>query len=434
MLKLPAVTPSQSRPSTRSTVAFLLFAGLLVYALFATGCKAADRSSDSSAGDPPERAGQSDRGESPKPGQSGGATESVIPIEPGQWEFFAEIGEVTEHLGRSGLTVRGGMALMRDTVLSDGVIEFDMYTGNGTSFPGVIFHVQEDRSTYEKFYVRPFIRATSPEVTQYTPVFHHNAGWQLYHGPNFNQPVYAPNREWFRIKIVILNDQADVYVANMDEPLLHIDSLRVDGKSGGVGMYVEPIPRGMDPAAVYFSNVRVSTTAPERLRGQLRAPETPPGVPIPVWQVSEAFPRSAVSERMTLDADEVKMHRWTAVKAEPSGRVDVGRVQAVAEDRVTVFARATLKARRATVKRLSFGYTERASVFLNGRKLFAGDDTWHSRDVTFQGVAGYWYELYLPLQAGDNELWLAVSEHPGMQSGWGFLAALGDLDGIELGE
>jgi hypothetical protein len=58
-----------------------------------------------------------------------------------------------------------------------------------------------------------------------------------------------------------------------------------------------------------------------------------------------------------------------------------------------------------------------------------GDDTYRSRDYRFLGSIGYWDSLYLPLEAGENELVVAVSEDFG---GWGVQARFPDASGLTL--
>ena len=75
------------------------------------------------------------------------------------------------------------------------------------------------------------------------------------------------------------------------------------------------------------------------------------------------------------------------------------------------------------MRALELGFSDRAVVFLNGRALYRGDDTYRSRDYRFLGSIGYYDTLFLPLVAGANDLVVAVSEDFG---GWGVQARLAD--------
>jgi hypothetical protein len=74
--------------------------------------------------------------------------------------------------------------------------------------------------------------------------------------------------------------------------------------------------------------------------------------------------------------------------------------------------------------RLRFGFSDRVLVYLNGRPVYKGRAEWRSRDPRFLGTVGLFDELILPLRAGENEVWMAVSEDFG---GWGVVAAIGPL-------
>src|SRR5262249_4049589 len=116
--------------------------------------------------------------------------------------------------------------------------------------------------------------------------------------------------------------------------------------------------------------------------------------------------------------------------AEPNGLADLSRVNGIREDCNTVLARATIRSDRARTARMDFGFSDRAAVYLNGRPLYGGDDTYRSRDYRFLGSIGWWDSLFLRLVTGDNELAIAVSESFG---GWGVQARFPDEEGITFG-
>ena len=90
-----------------------------------------------------------------------------------------------------------------------------------------------------------------------------------------------------------------------------------------------------------------------------------------------------------------------------------------------VYARTHIDSDRDQVKRLSIGYSDEVSVFLNGRILYRGRSAQNFRDPAFLGIVNPENDaVYLPLKKGANELMLAVSELGG---GWGFICRLEDL-------
>ena len=115
--------------------------------------------------------------------------------------------------------------------------------------------------------------------------------------------------------------------------------------------------------------------------------------------------------------------RGRPVESEPGGLVDLARVQGIEDGRNTVLARATIPADSAGAKAVQLGFSDRAHVYLNGAALYEGDATYRSRDYRFLGSIGWHDTVYLPLEQGDNELVVAVSEDFG---GWGVQARVVD--------
>jgi hypothetical protein len=95
-----------------------------------------------------------------------------------------------------------------------------------------------------------------------------------------------------------------------------------------------------------------------------------------------------------------------------------------------VLARVVIRSDSAQVKKLGFGFSDQGSIFLNGRILFSANNTYRSRSQRYLGVVTVDNDaIYLPLQEGENELVIAVSESFG---GWGLIGRFADLDGISV--
>jgi hypothetical protein len=304
--------------------------------------------------------------------------------------------------------------------LTDGVIEVDLAVGPERAFPGVFWRRRDDEN-FESFFVRPH-QAGNPDAIQYTPVFNGISSWQLYHGPGFWAPIAFPIGDWFRIRVVFSGERAEVYVGDLDRPALAIRELKGPVAPGGVGILAGGPP------------VHVARFAYEAGAGvAFRAPQPPPtpavaGI-VPAWSISDAFPEAALERVAVLDPGQLAGRRWTRLRSEPSGLVDLSRANGVRDGRNTVFARAAIRSARAQTKELELGFSDRALVFLNGRALYRGDDTYRSRDYRFLGSIGWYDALYLPLAEGDNDLVVAVSEDFG---GWGVQARFPDFAGLAL--
>ncbi|MEO8574121.1 MAG: hypothetical protein ABI481_09135 [Pyrinomonadaceae bacterium] len=87
-----------------------------------------------------------------------------------------------------------------------------------------------------------------------------------------------------------------------------------------------------------------------------------------------------------------------------------------------VYALTTIESPREQVKKLSIGYSDDVSVFVNGKILYRGRSAQNFRDPAFLGIISPENDaVYIPLKKGRNELMLAVSELGG---GWGFICRL----------
>lgn len=293
------------------------------------------------------------------------------------------------------------MELVPDAVFEDGFVEADVVLSSGRSFPGVVFRVVDEQN-YESFFVRPH-QVGNDDAIQYTPVWNDVSGWQLYHGAGFWNAVSFPIGEPLTIRAEFTGDR--LRVALDAETVLERTRLRRPPQPGSVGV------------ASFGNDLRVLDIRWEERRLDLPAPREErlePGTVI-AWEVSRPFAESEV------DAQLARAHDWTLVQAEASGLLDLARVNGIRDGENTVFARTTLESKERSRRPLLLGFSDRATVFLNGEALFRGEDAYRSRDYRFLGSIGWYDTVYLPLEEGANELLVAVSEDFG---GWGVQARL----------
>jgi sugar lactone lactonase YvrE len=337
-----------------------------------------------------------------------GSRTGVVAVEfgPDQWELGDA--EVTSHLGRKCIA---GAAHLKDVEFKNGVIEFDIAVDGSRSYPGIMFRVQSE-GEYEQFYLRPHRAGLYPDALQYTPVFNGVAGWQLYHGDGFTAGAEIPIGEWVHVRLEVKGTQARVYVGEGDRPALVIDDLKHGISRGSIGLV------GERDGSAYFSDFRYE------LRDDLTfdpAPQqkTPQGT-ITEWEVSRAFKTNRVNPKQYPSFFTVFLAQWKTVHSEPSGLVDVSRyVETRGSGPDCVLARKVVQSDSRQEVKLSFGYSDEVTVFLNGRRVFWGNSAYRSRDRSFLGVVGLNDAAYLTLEKGRNEILLIVAERFG---GWGFMA------------
>jgi hypothetical protein len=260
-----------------------------------------------------------------------------------------------------------------DGELEDGTIELELGVARQRGFYGVVWRAR-DNENFESFYVRPH-QVGNPDAVQYTPVFNGIPCWQLYHHEGFWAPVSFPLDDWFRIRVVFAGGQAEIYVGDLDAPAL-VSGLKLPAGPGRVGVLV-------GGEGVHLSEFSVEQTA--SLQASLPPPAPPPEGVIRAWQVSDAFAEGELEGAL---AD---TRSWTPVDSEPSGLVNLARVQGIRDGRNTALARTRIDAREAETRVLTLGFCDRAIVYLNGRPVYRGDDTYRSRDYRFLGSIG-WYD------------------------------------------
>jgi len=351
----------------------------------------------------------------------------AVPPDSPRWDFQGQA-KATEYLGRKCVLVDGGAAVLKDLELRDGVIDADVATPATRGFFGFLFRMVDEGGTAEEVYLRQH-KSGAPDAMQYTPVLNTGRNWQIYNGPGFTAAVDIPKNEWFHLRLVVTGAQAKLYVKDMSSPALDMADLKSGVQKGGVAIYSLT-------GETYFSNVDVRSTPDIPWRRQW--PAMPPDV-LTRWSISPSLDALARDLERPLSAAKAASMTWREVEAEPPGFVVLYRYLEAPHPRVTfqsdfstrmqpqpgmkvVYARTSIDADRAEVRKLEIGYSDDVSVFLNGQILYRGRSAQSFRDPGFLGIVNPENDaVYLPLKKGRNELMLAVSELGG---GWGFICRL----------
>jgi len=319
------------------------------------------------------------------------------------WEKSGAI--TKEYLGRESIA---GFAYLKDVFFQNGIIEVDVAVTGERSYPGIVFRV--GNTNYERIYLRPHRVGLYPDALQYTPVVNGIAGWQLYNGPGYTSEVQMEKNEWVKIRIEILNQQAQVFIGNKDKITLFIPELKHGISNGLIGLL------GPNDGTAYFSNFKYAITDKLDLTKQM-IPKKEEGI-IKEWEISEVFPLSDVDFELLPKAEDNVINSWTRIQLNHSGLVDIAEhISIVPRIPSAVYAKTSIYSEADQDYFLHFGYSDYISVFLNGKLLFNANSAYQSRDPSFLGIIGYYDELILPLKKGENELVLLVGESFG---GWGF--------------
>ena len=264
---------------------------------------------------------------------------------------------------------------------------------------------------------------------QYTPVLNTGLNWQLYSGPGFTGAIDIPKDDWFHMRLEVVGAQAKLYVKDMDHPALVMNDLKSGVQKGLVALAVLT-------GATYFSNFEIRETP--AAQWERHYPPMPADT-LTRWSLSPSYDALARNLERPLSPSERDAIHWQEVEAEPPGLVVINRYRESPHPRVTfandfskrlepqpgmkvVYARTSIVSERDEVRKLSIGYSDDVSVFLNGRILYRGRSAQNFRDPAFLGIVNLENDaIYVPLKNGRNELILAVSELGG---GWGSICRL----------
>jgi len=307
-----------------------------------------------------------------------------------------------EVLGRKAVV---GTALLKDSSFEDGTIEFDIAfeSDRVRCYAGVNFRIHG--KDYERFYIRPHRSMLYNDVLQYVPAFNGVDSWQLYAGPGYSAGAAVPPRNWVHVRLEVKGSQARVFLNRSSVPSLEIPLLAHGASRGQIAL------TGPIDGSAYFSGFTVSQSADF---AALPLVEVSPGS-LMEWEISKPFQEL----RTDCDAYPKGDLGWRKAKADCTGLVDISRWYGRTDEPDLVYLRTTIHSRRQRFLKLDFGYSDVATLFLNGTPVFRGESSYQSRDSSFLGIVGFNDSVYLPLKKGSNELLVSLRERSG---GWGFIA------------
>jgi hypothetical protein len=136
-----------------------------------------------------------------------------------------------------------------------------------------------------------------------------------------------------------------------------------------------------------------------------------------------------VIAKPAIELNNFKDLTWNELMAEYTGTINIARVATREKGKNTALVRFIIHSEKEQVKRLEFGYSDIAQVFVNGRAVYLGNNSYMSRDYRYLGTIGYFDAVFLNLKRGDNEIVFSVTEAFG---GWGMKAQMEDLEGITI--
>lgn len=344
---------------------------------------------------------------------------TIVPMAESHWTINSEEFKFEEYLGLESIYLPSGSAELNDVVFHNGVIEFDIAFPEGRGFPGVTFRKQDD-TNYEELYIRPH-QSGNPDANQYTPVFNGLAGWQLYYGEGHAAPIQYKYDAWNHVKLVIKGTVGEVYINDMTNPLFQIYELKHGDAKGPIAL--------KGNAKSHFANFTYVLDENQELKLPVKElPQLEENV-IKSYMVSNAIEANKIIPKPWLETKELSGLNWIKLDCEFTGAINIARVAKKTNDQNVALVKVIINSDKDQSKLLEFGYSDIAQVFVNGKAIYLGNNTFRSRDYRYLGTVGYFDAVFLGLKKGENEIIIGLMEAFG---GWGVKARLGDMAGITI--
>ena len=342
-----------------------------------------------------------------------------VPLTLDVWDTIGTKLTQETHMGKECFLLQSGAIMVKGAELRDGTIEADISFTQQRGFPGIIFRMQ-DQFNSEVFYVRPH-QSGNPDATQYTPVFNGNAGWQLYHGEGYSKAITFKFDQWHHVKIDLHGLQAEIYVDDMQTPLIRVGELLTGWKSGKFGFTSTGVPFRLANVQYAIKQGAAPATIPVASNGI--------GGIITQWQIANPIDRRLFEKNYQLTKEIKERLKWSTQRSQSSGTIDLGKYIQPRDTGKAIIAKTIIHSETEQLKKIFFGFSDYVAVYLNDKALYSGADNFMSRDYRFLGTIGFFDALFLPLKKGDNELWFVVWEDFG---GWGVKAKFENMEGISL--
>ncbi|MBO9151727.1 hypothetical protein ACFOTA_05880 [Chitinophaga sp. GCM10012297] len=344
-----------------------------------------------------------------------------IPMTPDRWETKAGSVSFTGYKSRPAirLLTQNDAAVVKGLDFSSGTIEFD-WAPEGPYFAGFYFRRKDTLET-ECFYLRTHVEGipNAMQAVQYAPFLDGVNLWDLL--PNYQGPADVKKNEWNHFKLVISGQRMVVYVNDMQRPALHVPQLLGNTRSGAIAF----------DGAGKIANLVIR---PDQVEGLSPEPESDPTYNDPRylrnWQISSVKDLPWGQEPFNYKAPQLN-ENWKSINAERLGMINITRTYGKTKDRRMVWLKIKLKAAKAQIRRVDLAFNDEVWIYLNNLSLFT-DKNIFATPLSKQPLGRMSLEnthFDLPLKEGENEILVAISNH---FYGWGLIARLDDMEGIEV--
>ena len=346
-----------------------------------------------------------------------------IPMVASSWDYTAGDVEFIEHRSTQAMKIMKARtsALLKDIEFEKGTIEFDVEVVEGP-FVGINFR-RKDAQEAERLYLRPYRAGNlmGGDAVQYAPIVKGVNLWDLFGAYQSNALIKKEG--WNHIKMVISEQQMQVFVNDMQHAALEIPELCGNTSIGSISL---------DGNAI-FANLTISPNATADLADKLVSDHTSHD-PRYLRNWSHTIP-VAFPEGRDIIFDDLpnESTKWQEILAERFGLVNLTRLYGSDknDERRLVWLKTNIQSDRAQERKINLGFSDEVWVYINGQFLYI-DKNYYANAVRKEpngrcDISNASFPI--PLQEGDNELLIGVSN---FFFGWGIVARMDEVEGIRF--
>lgn len=343
-----------------------------------------------------------------------------VPLKAEGWDFQSQMVEFTKIDGVQTMKLlpNSGKVVLKELDFSIGTIEFDIQPIDPVfSF---LYFRYKDADENECFYFRNARagKPLAPDAVQYAPFLSGVNFWDML--PHFQTHADFKKDEWNHVKLELSQSQLRVYV-NSESPILEIPRLEGDIKSGAIAF----------EGQMNISNLNIShAEVPGLSHNQGIDPTDYDPRYIKNWRVSHAI---TTPEKIDFSDDFIPNDStlWEDIKAERRGLVNLTRKFGKSDNRRVTWLKLTIKSDKVQKRKIDLGFSDEVWVFLNGQMIYM-DKNPYNQPMMKQpdgriSVDNTSFEVNL--LEGYNDLKIGVANN---FFGWGIIARLDKIEGIEL--
>ena len=352
---------------------------------------------------------------------------AVIEMTPSRWDADGQVSFSKKDGYPHGImTVKGAGAIMKNQQFSNGTIEYDINEDDDEEEKSGIWFRRQDKTTSDYIYLRPFEGCVeSGECIQYAPVVRGKVQWDVYPEYQAAAPIHLTG--WNHVKVVVSGKKMRVFLNRDVKPSLEVGNLEGQALTGGLEL------RGN----ASYANVVVTPGAVEGLDPEPTADATAADSRYVRHWLLSPISSIAIGKEVQLSDMPVAVS-WEHIDAERKGFVNISRYHGTpGGEPDLIWLKTTIQSAGVQQKHVQLGFARQVWIFANGKSVYVDKNFYYpatARKNPLGRMAIENGEFELPLNGGDNDIVIAISNdlHSMSHYGWGFEMRLDDVDGIKL--